>query len=129
VPPIPGAQSRVIVRHRNDMGRAFRLVKAEFAVDGQPIRGPTRDGLPSIEEPIFDGHLVFGTHRLTATLTYEGNGFGVFGYLKGYRFKVRASELFQVRGKPVEVTVVGYERGDALTQFADRPAVRFDVAE
>jgi hypothetical protein len=61
-------------------------------------------------------------------LVYAGNGFGIFSYLKGYRFKIRSSYTFSAEeGKFTEIKVVGFERGGITTDLRERPTVRYDV--
>ena len=35
-----------------------------------------------------------GNHTLSVAIAYQGNGFGVFSYLKGYKFTVKSSHTF-----------------------------------
>ncbi|HEY3669184.1 MAG TPA: hypothetical protein VGL19_24465, partial [Polyangiaceae bacterium] len=53
-------------------------------------------------------------------------GYGVFSYLKGYKFKVPSSHSFTVsEGKTLKLDVIAWEKGDVTTDLTDRPAVRF----
>jgi len=61
-------------------------------------------------------------------LVYQGSGFGVFSYLKGYKFKASSSNTFLAAdGKATVVTVLGYEKGGLTTNMEDKPAVEFKV--
>jgi hypothetical protein len=61
-------------------------------------------------------------------LLYQGHGFGVFSYLKGYKFNVRSSHTFvAAEGRATTLTVVGFEKGGATTNMEDKPAVDFRV--
>jgi hypothetical protein len=61
-------------------------------------------------------------------LDYRGQGYGVFAYLKEYKFTVKSSHTFTAsEGKETRLTVVGYEKGGITTQLKDRPAVEFKV--
>jgi len=60
-------------------------------------------------------------------MTYRGNGFGIFSYLRGYVFNLRSSHTFHAEeGKQVRVRVVGYEKGGITTDLKDRPDIRFE---
>jgi len=123
--------SRAIIHHKNEMGSSFRLVKAAYALDGVQIYAKADDTGALAEMGDFDvynGAIQPGSHTLSVALTYQGNGFGVFSYLKGYKFNVKSSHTF-VAGdsKTTNITVVGYEKGNLTTQLADKPAVDFRV--
>jgi hypothetical protein len=123
--------SRAIIHHRNEMGSSFRLVKAAYALDGVQIYSKADDSGALAEMQDFDvynGAIQPGSHTLSVALTYQGNGFGVFSYLKGYKFNVKSSHTF-VAGdsKTTNISVVGYEKGNITTQLSDKPAVDFRV--
>jgi hypothetical protein len=123
--------SRAIVRHKNEMGSSFRLVKAAYALDGVQIYAKSDDTgrLAEMNEfDIYNGAIQPGSHTLSVALTYQGNGFGVFSYLKGYKFNVKSSHTFVAgESKTTNITVVGYEKGNITTQLSDKPAVDFRV--
>jgi hypothetical protein len=125
------AGSRAAVIFRNDMGSSFRLVRAVFALDGVQIKSMADDGgkLSDAEKfEVFNGAIVPGPHTLMVMLVYQGSGFGVFNYFKGYKFTVRSSHTFVAgEGKLTEVTVRGYEKGNITTPLAERPAVDFKL--
>lgn len=114
---------------RNEMGSSFKLVRAVFALDGAPIFTRTDESgeLGSRNEiELFNGSIVPGEHRLSVNLEFRGHGYGIFSYLKGYRFKVRSSYAFRVaEGKHAQVRVVGYEKGDQNTPLEERPDIRY----
>src|SRR5579863_6273499 len=123
--------SRAIIHHKNEMGSSFRLVKAAYALDGVQIYSKADDSgaLAEMQDfDIYNGAIQPGSHTLSVALTYQGNGFGVFSYLKGYKFNVKSSHTF-VAGdsKTTNITVVGYEKGNITTQLSDKPAVDFRV--
>jgi hypothetical protein len=115
--------------YRNEMGSSFKLIRAVFALDGAPIFSKVDESgeLGAREEiELFNGSIVPGEHRLSVSLEYRGHGFGIFSYLKGYRFKVRSSYAFTVQeGKLARIRVVGYEKGDQNTPLEERPDVRY----
>jgi hypothetical protein len=123
--------SRAIIHHKNEMGSSFRLIKAAYALDGVQIYAKADDSGALAEMQDFDvynGAIQPGSHTLSVALTYQGNGFGVFSYLKGYKFNVKSSHTF-VAGdsKTTNITVVGYEKGNITTQLSEKPAVDFRV--
>ena len=123
--------SRAIIHHKNEMGSSFRLVKAAYALDGVQIYAKADDSgaLAEMQDfDIYNGAIQPGSHTLSVALIYQGNGFGVFSYLKGYKFNVKSSHTF-VAGdsKTTNITVVGYEKGNITTQLSDKPAVDFRV--
>jgi hypothetical protein len=123
--------SRAVIHHRNEMGSSFKLTKAAYALDGVQIFSKADDtgALADMQDfDVYNGAIQPGSHTLSVALTYQGNGFGVFSYLKGYKFNVKSSHTF-VAGdsKTTNISVVGYEKGNITTQLADKPAVEFRV--
>jgi hypothetical protein len=123
--------SRAIIRHKNEMGSSFRLTSAAYALDGVQIFSKTDDSgrLADTQEfDIYNGAIQPGSHTLSVSLVYQGNGFGVFSYLKGYKFKVKSSHTFVAgESKTTSITVVGFEKGNITTQLSDKPAIDFRV--
>ena len=123
--------SRAMVRHQNDMGSSFRLVKVVYALDGVQIFSQADDSGRLSDMKTFDvynGAIQPGSHTLTVQLVYQGHGFGVFSYLKGYKFNVKSSHTFVANeGRSTAVTVVGHEKGGVTTNMEDKPAVDFRV--
>lgn len=126
-----GAGSRLMLVHRNEMGGAFKLVAVQYALDSQPIfKKVDVDGdLDSLEQKeIYNANIVPGNHNIAVQMVYQGQGFGFFSYVKGYRFKVKSSYTFTAEeGKITRIDVVGFERGGITTSLEDRPAVRYDI--
>jgi hypothetical protein len=123
--------SRAYIKHKNEMGSSFRLVKAAYALDGVQIYSKSDDTgrLAEMSDfEIYNGAIQPGSHTLTVVLQYQGNGFGVFSYLKGYKFTAKSSQSFvAAEQKTTSITVVGYEKGNLTTQLADKPAVDFRI--
>jgi hypothetical protein len=121
--------SRCVIKHKNDMGATFRLIKVVYALDGVQIVNRVDDTGHLADMPEFDvynGAIQPGNHTLSVQLVYQGSGFGVFSYLKGYKFKASASNTFiAADGKATVVTVVGYEKGGITTSMEDKPAIEF----
>ena len=80
------------------------------------------------EFDVYNGAIQPGSHTLSVALVYQGNGFGVFSYLKGYKFNVKSSHTFVAgESKTTNIVVVGYEKGNITTQLSDKPAIDFRV--
>lgn len=125
------AGSRVVLAHRNLMGVGFRLVRIAYTLDGAQIFARSDDsGALDAEDEIlvFDGVLPPGPHEIRVELSYQGQGYGVFNYLRGYTFKSPQSHSFVVgEGGQFKLVSKGYERGNFTTEMKDRPAVEFQV--
>jgi hypothetical protein len=123
--------SRCVIKHKNEMGATFRLIKVVYALDGVQIMNKVDDTgrLADMNEfDVYNGAIQPGNHTLSVQLVYQGSGFGVFSYLKGYKFKASSSNTFiAADGKATMVTVVGYEKGGLTTNMEDTPAVEFKV--
>lgn len=121
------AGSRSEVVFHNEMTSAFKLVQAVFVVDGvvqynkQDETGQLAD---QKEIPIFSGSVPPGDHTVQVSLTFQGNGYGVFTYLRGYRFQVRDAHSFTaVEGKTLSVIATAFEKGGVTTPLEQRPSV------
>jgi hypothetical protein len=123
--------SRAIIRHKNEMGSSYRLIQAVYALDGVQIFSKSDDSgrlAEMTEFDVYNGAIQPGSHTLSVALQYQGNGFGVFSYLKGYKFNVKSSHTFVAgESKSTNITVVGYEKGNITTQLSDKPAIDFRV--
>lgn len=124
------AGARAVIVHRNEMGVLYQPIRIVYALDGAEIFGKSDESgkLGDQKEiEVFNGSILPGSHTLSVQIIYQGNGLGVFSYLKGYKFTVRASHSFTVpEGKISSIKVVGYEKGNALTTDPkDRPALDF----
>ncbi|MFW6067673.1 MAG: hypothetical protein ACOC97_04985 [Myxococcota bacterium] len=123
------AGSQAVIMHENKMSSSYKLVKAVYALDGAPIfnRADEEGGLGDRKEfQVYDGSIVPGEHTLTVNLEYRGHGYGIFSYLKGYRFRVRSNYSFTApEGRAVSLRVVGYEKGGPTAPLEERPAIRY----
>ena len=123
--------ARAEITFRNDLSSAFRLTGALFVLDGavQYNKQDEADDSPLANQkdiPIFIGSIPPGDHTVQIVLQLRGNGYGVFSYLKGYRFKVPSSHSFTItEGKTLKLDVIAWEKGDVTTDLTDRPAIRF----
>ena len=125
-----GAQgSRAEIVFQNDMSSAFRLTKALFVLDGAVQYNKADESGTLAEQstiPIFSGSIPPGDHTLQVLVQLQGNGYGVFSYLKGYKFEVRSTHSFSAsEGKTVNLQVIAYEKGGVTTPLEERPAIRY----
>ena len=120
---------QAVILHENRMSQSYKLVRVAYALDGAPIftKADEEGSLGDQKEfEVYNGSIVPGEHTVTVNLEYRGHGYGVFAYLKGYRFKVRSTYTFAVpEGRISTVHVVGYEKGGPTTPLEERPAVRY----
>lgn len=122
-----GAQ--LVVDHRNEMGSTFRLVRATYSLDGVTVSSRVDDSGSLADQPtfaVYNGRVTSGEHSLTVNLEYQGNGYGIFSYLRGYTFRARSVQSFQVpEGRALRLVVIGYERGGSTTAVEERPSIRY----
>ena len=123
------AGSRSEINYHNEMSSAFRLVRALFVLDGA-VQYNRQDDTGALADqkdiPIYSGSITPGDHTMSALLTFQGNGYGVFTYLRGYKFEVKSSHSFTaVEGKTLSVTATSYESGGVTTPLQDRPKIEW----
>lgn len=121
--------ARAEIRFRNEMSSAFHLTRALFVLDGA-VQYNKQDDTGALaaqtEIPIFSGSIPPGDHTLQVLIQLRGHGYGVFSYLRGYKFEVKSSHAFTVtEGKTIELEVTAWEKGGVTTPLEQRPAVRY----
>ncbi len=123
------AGSRAVIQFENKLSNQFRLTRALIVLDGAVQYNKTdRSGVLADQQviPVFSGSIPPGDHTLQVLVNLRGHGYGVFSYLRGYRFEVRSSHSFTaVEGKTTKLRVLAYEKGGVTTPLEERPAVRF----
>ncbi|MFO0693290.1 MAG: hypothetical protein U0230_07035 [Polyangiales bacterium] len=126
---VAGAQLAIV--HENQMSASYRLVRVLYLLDGASIfsqADPEGEGSLGDQEsfPVYTGSIVPGEHTLSVNLEYRGHGYGIFSYLKGYRFKVRSSYTFTApEGRAVTIRAIGLEKGGPTAPLEDRPSIRY----
>lgn len=124
-----GAGSRASIKLTNELSSAFRVTRALVVLDGAVQYNKTDQSgalADQAEIPIFSGSIPPGDHTVQILVNLQGNGYGVFSYLRGYRFEVRSSHSFTaVEGKTINLQAVAYEKGGVTTPLEERPAVRY----
>jgi hypothetical protein len=123
------AGSRAEVLFKNEMSSAFRLTRALFVVDGavQYNRQDDTGALADQKEiPIFNGSMPPGDHTVQVILNFQGNGYGVFTYLRGYKFEVKSAHSFTaVEGKTLGLIATSLEKGGVTTPLEQRPTIEW----
>jgi len=124
------ALSRADITFKNEMSNAFQLVSAVFVMDSK-VQYNRQDETGALGEqkeiPIYSGSLPPGDHIIQISLTFQGSGFGVFSYLRGYKFEVKSGHaMTAVEGKTDAVTITAYEKGGVTTPLEQRPAVTWE---
>lgn len=121
--------ARAEIKFKNEMSSAFRLTRALFVLDGavQYNKQDDTGALASQTEiPIFSGSIPPGDHTLQVLVQLRGHGYGVFSYLRGYKFEVKSSHAFTItEGKTIELEATAWEKGGVTTPLEQRPAVRY----
>jgi hypothetical protein len=121
--------SRAEVEFKNEMSSAFLLTRALFVVDGQ-VQYSRQDDSGALAEqkdiPIYSGSMPAGDHTINVALTFQGNGYGVFSYLRGYKFEVKSSHAYTAAdGKAMSIVAIAFEKGGVTTPLEQRPAIQW----
>ncbi len=129
---IGGAKIQIV--HENKMGGVYRLVRVRYFLDGKLIQSLTESNtkdkslLSSKKINIFSDHISTGNKRLRVFITYQGNGYGVFAYVKKWKWEVHNTYSFTVApGKLHVLSVIGSEKGGFTTPLAKRPQIKFTL--
>jgi hypothetical protein len=113
------AGAHAVILYRNEIGSMYTPIQYVYSLDGNEIYAKVDEtGKLSDQKEfeIFNGSLAPGNHTMSVRMVYVGNGYGVFSYLKGYRFNVNSSRTFTAsEGKQFQLKVVGHEKGNMLT--------------
>jgi hypothetical protein len=123
------AGSRAEVDFENQMSNAFELTRALIVIDGQ-VQYNRQDETGALGDqktiPIYTGTMPPGDHSIQVALTFQGNGYGVFSYMKGIKFEVKSSHAFTAtEGKALTVTATAYEKGGVTTPLEQRPDIQW----
>jgi hypothetical protein len=122
--------AKAVIIHRNETGSSFYLESVNYALDGAPIYSKIdlEGDLDKREEfEVFNGRVVPGNHQLAVQMVFRGHGFGVFSYLKDYKFKAQSAYTIEAApGKVVTLKVVGYEKGGITAELKDRLNIKYE---
>ena len=124
-----GAGSHANIKFKNELSSAFRVTRVLVVLDGAVQYNKTDQSGTLAEQaeiPIINGSVPPGDHTVQVLVNLQGNGYGVFSYLRGYRFEVRSSHSFTaVEGKTINLDTIVYEKGGVTTPLEERPAIRY----
>jgi hypothetical protein len=124
-----GAGSRSTIRFQNELSSAFRVTRVTVVLDGAVQYSKTDQSGALAEQaeiPIFNGSVPPGDHTIGVILGLQGNGYGVFSYLRSFHFEDRSSHSFTaVEGKTINLQAVAYEKGGVTTPLEERPTIRY----
>ncbi len=124
------AGAELVIVQDNRMGSSFRLVAYRFLLDNKQIEAKSDlSGKASKKgvTKIYAGPAMDGVHILTVEFVFRGHGFGVFSYLKGYKYRIRSSYRFKITpGTGTTIRVVPFERGSAFTPLKQRLSIRYE---
>jgi hypothetical protein len=113
------------------MGSGFQLRRVTMWIDRQRFatRVDQNDDLAKqADVPLGPATLQGGEHDVRVEADYQGNGYGVFSYLKKYRFTARlAYRLDLPDARPRKITCTGYEAGGPTTPLEERPQIRCEA--
>lgn len=124
------SESKAILVHRNELGSAFKIVKALYFLDDNKVYyQDNQNSQIKGRFEFFKGSIVPGNHFLTIELVVRGDS-SVFTYLKGYTFRIRSTFAFHaLRGRITRVIVMPYEKGGMTTSMLERPSIKFKVEQ
>jgi hypothetical protein len=118
--PAPEPSGFATGQFRDMAGPSFALTRVTCLIDGKPVYAGR--GGKSFE--LFQRTLPPGNHTVTVQADYLIQSSGVFSYTKGLRFKVFSGRRFNVgAGRPIRISVVGYEKGGPTRDFDERLAL------
>lgn len=113
--------ARTLIVQDVELGPFYRLVRAEYGLDGTAIYN-ARD--PIGVDPtatIYEGGISTGAHVLSIRLDYVGRG---LPYLEGYHFVLRTSHTFTPSpGRNLRIRVHAFEDGGPTRAYQDRPTL------
>jgi hypothetical protein len=127
------AGSAAIIRHTDELGSGFKLVRATYILNGKSIYNKFDEDKGLLPEDrqleIFNGAMSPSSHFLDVTLVYKGDS-SVLPYFKGYTFTLSDRCPFEVeQGLTTIVDVTPFEGGDATTSVEDRPRLKCKVTK
>ena len=69
-----------------------------------------------------------GDHDIHVVLVYVSRAFGIYSYIRNYKFTVRSTQALTITaGRPLQLQIVAHEKGGPTTSLEERPAIRFVV--
>jgi hypothetical protein len=107
--PATAARGEATLRFRNDVGNAFQMTEARFAMDGRSLPTLLTSAEHGQDYVIFAGPITPGRHVITSHISYQGQSRGtIFTYMKGYTFNIDSTHEINVpEGGTTNATIVG----------------------
>lgn len=125
--PRPWLAPELEVTFESRMSGSFRLQAAQLTLDRHdlPVLGCAEGGCgEGATRPVFAGRVEQGEHELAVNITLQGQGSGVFAYLRGYVFHARSRRTLEAEpGRRVTLRVIATEQGGPTTPLENRPTV------
>ncbi len=102
---------------------AFKLIAAKVYLDGA-VQYDRHDGFAEQKTlPVFTGAVSQGEHTVRVDVVLQGNGYGVFTYLRGYKIALTSSHTFNATDRATHVTATAYEVSDVTVPLEKRPQI------
>ncbi len=124
------AESKLVLQHSNDLSGSYVIEEIIYYLDDNKVFYGDQQTLSSDDvalRTVYDGNLVPGHHVLAVEYVLKGKS-GLFSYVDDFRFRVRSTyTFFAPRGRISVLKAEVYERGGMLSDFRDRPAVKFNL--
>ena len=126
--------AKIVIKHINKMGGSFKMIKLRYFLNGQLLQ--SYNAANSRDEAVLSKRTISipvglvspGNMKLKVFITYQGNGYGIFRYVRNWTWEVSAEHTFSIEaGKAYTLEVIGYEKGNFNTPLKDRPAIKFRV--
>lgn len=121
--------ARAELSFRNELSAAFRLTRVLIVLDGAVQYNKSDESGTLAEQaeiPVFSGSIPPGDHTVQVLVQLRGHGYGVFSYLKGYKFEIKDTHSFTVtEGKTIDLDIIAFEKGGVTTPIEQRPAIRY----
>ena len=125
------AGSKALVAYKNDIGKAFRLRRMTYVLDGNVLRNELdSDGSLSDKETInvFEGPLGPGTHNLVVQLEWQGRG-RAFA-MDNYTMKLEKACRFTVdEGMATVLDVTVYKEGGATERIDQSANIKCEATQ
>lgn len=125
------AGARAIIIHKTELGSAWKLKQAYYALDGTKLYNKVDEGGDLADRRVFqvyDGSVAPGNHNLSVLVKYQGTNVGLFPYFKGYDGDIKSSCDFRAQeGKVAQVKVSVYPEGGIAESIEKRPMVKCEV--
>ena len=122
--------SRALIRHKNEMGSSFRLIKAAYALDGVQIAAKSEGNLAELQEfDVYNGAIQPGiAHAVRRAAPTRATASACSATSRATSStSSRATPSWRANRRRTNITVVGYEKGNITTQLSDKPAIDFRV--